>query len=51
MEGGGWLWLLVALGMIALAVAFAYVIKQRRSARSTRERREQATRENYRQGG
>lgn len=51
MEGGGWLWLLVALGTIALAAALVYVINQRRSARSTRERREQTTRENYRQGG
>jgi hypothetical protein len=54
MEGSGWLWLLVAIGIVALGVAMAYATNKWRKARmnsSERERTEQATRENYRRDG
>jgi hypothetical protein len=53
-DGGGWLWLLVALGIVALGAGMIYGSIQWRSARRDRrerEHREQTTRENYRRGG
>jgi hypothetical protein len=54
MEGGGWLWLFVALGMVLLGVAIFYssAMWRRRSKDPTVEGlRDAKTRENYRRGG
>ena len=53
-EDGGWLWLLVAFGLVALGAAMAYASYMWRSARmnrQTRENQKASTRENYRRGG
>jgi uncharacterized iron-regulated membrane protein len=54
MEGGGWLWLLIAFGMFALGIALASGIqlwRHRRRDPVTEARTEAATRRNYREGG
>ena len=53
MEGGGWLWILVALGLIGLGVALAANIqfwRHRRKGPVTKARTDAATRRNYREG-
>jgi hypothetical protein len=51
-EGGGWLWLLIAFGLVALGAAMAYASYVWRSERRrAREEQKAATRENYRRGG
>jgi hypothetical protein len=53
-EGGGWLWLLIAFGLVALGAAMAYasyVWRSERVKRRAREEQKAATRENYRRGG
>ena len=54
MEGGGWLWLVVALGTVVLGIAIAVgtqLWRKRRKNRVTEAVREATTRENYRRGG
>ena len=54
MEGGGWLWVVMALGVIALGVALAFATQRSRHRRNdalTKARTDAATRRNYRQGG
>ena len=54
MEGGGWLWIFIALGVIALGIALAsgtQLWRQRRKDPVSKARTEAATRRNYREGG
>lgn len=54
MEDGGWLWILIALGLVLLGVAIASgesVWRYRRRNRFTQARADAATQENYRKGG
>jgi hypothetical protein len=54
MDGGGWLWMFIALGLIALGVAIASNIRPWRDGRrdSLKKARSDAkTRRNYREGG
>jgi uncharacterized membrane protein len=53
-EAGGWLWVLMGIGVIALGAGIAWnVVVWRQRRLSYAEKREQAevTKENYRQGG
>lgn len=53
-EGGSWLWLLIAFGLVVLGAAMAYasyVWRSERMNRRAREEQKAATRENYRRGG
>jgi HAMP domain-containing protein len=53
-EGGGWLWILVAIGTVALGAVIAIASNRWRASRLNRSERagmEDATRENYREGG
>jgi hypothetical protein len=52
MEGGGWLWILVALGVIAFGLALAsgtQFWRHRRKDPVTKARTDAATRRNYRE--
>jgi hypothetical protein len=54
MQLGGWLWILIAAGLVACGAAMIYATAQWRSARKNQalhQRSEQAARENYRRGG
>jgi uncharacterized iron-regulated membrane protein len=54
MEGGGWLWLLVAVGLIALAAGIAsgtQMWRHRRKDPRAKAETAAATRRNYREGG
>lgn len=54
MEGGGWLWILVALGVIALGIALAsgaQLWRHRRKDPVTKARTDAVTHRNYREGG
>ncbi len=54
MEGAGWLWLLIGLGIGALGVSMMSAIHMWHSARKdrrARDKREAVTRENYHRSG
>jgi hypothetical protein len=54
MEGGGWLWLLIALGMVLLGAAIGYASAQSRhrpTDPTVEGLRDAKTREIYRKGG
>lgn len=54
MEGGGWLWILVALGVIALGIALAsgtQLWRHRRKDPVMKAHTDAVTHRNYREGG
>ena len=54
MEGGGWLWLFVALGMVLLGIAIGYATamwRHRPQDPTVKGLRDAKTREIYRKGG
>jgi len=54
MDGGGWLWLILGLlgvGGLGVAIGYGSVLwSRRRKDRATRQKRDEAVREIYKQG-